>query len=277
MRRLFVFLGLITPLFAAVSPAMAAERIVAADGVATEIVYLLDAQDRIVGVDETSRFPEAAQALPQIGYFRRLSAEGVLSLTPDLLLASPHAGPPLALEQIGAAGVDVTVLPEVDTLDDLAPKILAIGAALDMSEEAERLADAIRGEIAGLRSHQPDGSEAPRVMFVLTIRDAAPLVAGTGTTSDEVIREAGALNAATFEGFKPMSREAVIAAAPDLVLMTDEHSAGLGGAAELLKRAEFALTPAGKDGRILTLPALTVLGIGPRTPDAILKLRAALP
>ncbi|MEM9060854.1 MAG: ABC transporter substrate-binding protein [Pseudomonadota bacterium] len=258
------------------TPAVSADRVAIADGVATEIVFLMNAADKIAGVDETSRYPLKAQSLPQIGYFRRLSAEGVLSLTPDLLLASPSAGPPVALDQIKNAGVDVVILPDVDTLDDVAPKIEAIGAALEMPAEAGAVASAFKAELAALRGSIPTRNPPPRVMFVLSIRDSAPLVAGTGTTSDEVIREAGAVNVATFEGFKPMSREAVIAAAPDLLLMTEEHSTTLGGIATVLTRPEFALTPAGEANRFLTLPALTVLGLGPRTPGAILKLREAL-
>lgn len=256
--------------------AAGAGRLAIADGVATEVVFLLEAQDRVVGVDETSRFPDAARELPQIGYFRRLSAEGVLSLNPDLLLAAPSAGPTVALEQIKSAGVEVVKLPEVDVLDDVAPKVLAIGAALGMTPRALDLAATIRADIRDLRANVPTWAVAPRVLFVLAIRESAPLVAGYGTTSDEIIREAGAINAASFEGFKPMSREAVIAAAPDLVLMTDEHSVALGGANSILKRPEFSLTPAGRSQRSLTLPALAVLGLGPRTPGAIRTLREAL-
>lgn len=255
---------------------LAADRVVTADGVATEIVYLLGAEDRLVGVDATSRFPEAARSLPQIGYFRALSAEGILSLAPDLLIASPSAGPPLVFRQLEAAGIAVVKMPEVEVLNDLAPKVTAVGAALGLSEKAAVVVRNLEADIAKIRATRPDAAAKPKVIFVLTVRDAAPLVAGRGTVPDEIIREAGAINVATFDGFKPISREVVIASAPDLLLMTDEHSATLGGPSTVLSRPDFALTPAGANKRFLTLPALTILGMGPRTPQSIRTLREAL-
>ena len=272
----FAFCTFFFALFFAPLSSSQADNVVVADGVATEVIFALGAQDRIVGVDETSRHPAAATLLPQIGYFRRLSAEGVLSLAPSMLLAAPSAGPPVALDQIKSAGVRIVTLPEVSTLDDIAPKITAVGNALGMRAKAQDLATSITTEISALRAAASKSNVKPRVIFVLAIRDSAPLVAGTNTTSHEIIKESGAVNVVSFEGFKPMSREAVIAAAPDLLLMTDEHSKKLGGIEKVLARPEFALTPAGRKNRSMTLPALTVLGLGPRSPESVLQLREAL-
>ncbi|MEM7191057.1 MAG: ABC transporter substrate-binding protein [Pseudomonadota bacterium] len=260
----------------ALPSAWAAEKLAVADGVATEVIYLLGAEDRLAAVDTTSTYPAAAKELPQIGYFRRLSAEGILSISPDLLIASPNAGPPVALDQVRSAGIEIAVMPDVGTLDDIAPKIEAVGAALSLDAKAAEIAEQVRAEIADLRATKPETDTPPRVMFVLTVRDGTPLVVGQKTPADEVIREAGAVNAADFDRYKPMSREAVIAAAPDLILMTAEHGEALADPNTLLERPEFALTPAGKNKRLLRLPALTVLGLGPRTPGSIRTLREAL-
>jgi len=246
-----------------------------ADGVATEIAYLLGAADQIVGVDQTSRYPAAAIEKPQLGYFRRLSAEGVLALTPDVLIASPYAGPPPVLEQLRSAGLTVAVAPDVRRLAELPRKATFVGEALGRTAEAAALAVELETEIAEIESSRPKTSTPTRVLFVLTIQDGAPLVAGDDTGPGEVIRAAGAENVAGFEGFKPMSKEAIVAAAPDLLLMTEEHSARLGGPAAVLTKPEFVLTPAGRERRALAVPALTVLGIGPRTPETVRKLRAA--
>ncbi|MEM1049251.1 MAG: ABC transporter substrate-binding protein [Pseudomonadota bacterium] len=258
------------------APAEAAERIAVADGVATEIVYLLGAEDRVVGVDQTSRFPPEAAEKPQLGYFRTLSAEGVLALSPDQMIVSPHAGPPSVLEQLRAAGIPIATAPDVNKLDDIAPKVRFVGRTLGLDAEAAALEKTIADEIAEIRRTVPDWPKAPKVLFVLTIQGGSPLVAGADTSPDEIIREAGAENAATFDGFKPMSQEAIVGAAPDMVMMTTEHAETLGGAAVVLQRPEFMLTPAGKTENSLTLPALTVLGIGPRSPASVRTLRDAL-
>ena len=82
-------------------------RIVVSGGSITEIIYALDAEDRIVAADRTSNYPAAALELPQIGYVRALSAEGVLSQSPTLLLGEDDSGPPEILDQLRAAGLPV--------------------------------------------------------------------------------------------------------------------------------------------------------------------------
>ena len=250
-------------------------RVAIAGGTATEIAWRLGAADRIVAVDQTSSFPAEAAAKPQLGYFRRLSAEGIIAVAPDLLLASAHAGPPAVLDQVRAAGIEVAVMPELTRLADIPGAARFVGDALGLPGPGAALADDLEAEIEAL-GETPAGPDAPRLLFVLTLSNGAPLVAGQGTAPDEVIRTAGAQNVATFDGFKPMSREAVIAAAPDLILLTAEHVETLGGAEALLTRPDFAETPAGRAGRSLALPALAVLGLGPRTPAAIRTLRDAL-
>jgi iron complex transport system substrate-binding protein len=252
------------------------ERVAIADGVATEIAYMLGAGDRIVALDATSSYPADAKEKPQLGYFRNLSAEGILALTPDLLLASPHAGPDVVLDQVRAAGVRIEQTPEVKTLADLPAKVPFVGEALGLEQQAADIAEKLESEIADLAGKRPDLADPPRVLFVISIQDGAPLAAGEGTAPDEVIEAAGGVNVATFDGFKPMNAEAVIAAAPDLLLMTSEHAETLGGAKAVLDRPEFALTPAGEAERSVALPALTVLGLGPRTPESIRQLRDAL-
>jgi len=280
MKMTNVFRVLSSIVLLATSASAVAEppaRVAIADGVATEIAYRLGAGDRIVGVDETSIYPPEAKEKPQLGYFRRLSAEGLLSLTPDLLIATPHAGPPAVLEQARSAGVDVVVTPDVLEVNGVPTKILVVGKALGLDAAAEALAAEVQAEIDALAASMPDRQEKPKVLFVLTVRNSAPLVAGTATGPDAVIRAAGGRNVAQFENYKPMAREEIAAAAPDLVVMTDEHSAPIGGVAAVLALPEFALTPAGQAGRGLTRPALTLLSLGPRTPATVAAIRAAFP
>ena len=97
------------------------------------------------------------------------------------------------------------------------------------------------------------------------------------TSASDIIELAGGTNvAASFEGWKPMNAEAIIAAAPDLILMTDAHSDRVGGIDAILKRPDIAQTPAGKSGNIVTMDAMLLLGFGPRTPTAVSQLVAIL-
>ncbi|MEM6971197.1 MAG: ABC transporter substrate-binding protein [Pseudomonadota bacterium] len=261
-------------------PAMADEtppRIVVAGGDLTEIVFALGAGDRVVGVDQTSNFPAAALEIEQIGYVRRISPEGVLSLSPDLLLAAHDAGPDVAMEQLAAAGVTIAKAPETPRAGDIADKIRFVGDAIGKSAEAEALAAQFAENLTTVQEKVAQLNEAPRVLFVLSIQGGSPLIGGAGTSADEMIALAGGVNAgAEIEGYKPMSREAILATRPDVVLMMSQHAERVGGPDKILSRPEIALTPAGQNGRAITMEGMLLLGFGPRTPDAVAELARAL-
>ena len=89
-----------------------ASAIVSVGGPVTEIIYALGEQDRLVGRDTTSVYPPEANDLPNVGYMRALSAEGVLSLSPDLILARSTSGPPVTLDQLAASSVPIVLVEE---------------------------------------------------------------------------------------------------------------------------------------------------------------------
>lgn len=252
-------------------------RVVVAGGDLTEIAASLGAGDRIVGVDSTSLHPPEMTARAQIGYVRQLAPEGVLALGPDLLIAAADAGPAAALDKLRAAGLRVEVAPEGTGAETVPAKIAFMGRVLGREGEAAALVAAHRAEMDRLAAAIAGVSARPRVLFVLSIQNGAPLVGGAGTSADAMIALAGAVNAAQgFDGYKPMSREAVIAAAPEVLLMMDGHAGRQGGIAAVLARPEMALTPAGRASRAIVMDGLLLLGFGPRTPEAVRRLAALL-
>lgn len=252
-------------------------RVVVAGGDLTEIVFALDGEDHLVGIDSTSTWPPQAQDLPQIGYVRRLSAEGILSLDPDLLIAAHDAGPNVALRQLRRAGVLVVQAPDVDGADGVVAKIGLVGEILNREDNAQALAAQFQADLAAVQAKVATLTRKPRVLFILSIAGNAPIVGGRDTGADDIIRLAGATNAAAaVSGYKPMGREAILAAQPDVLLMMDRHAETFGGATAILSRPEFALTPAGQAGHAVTMDGLLLLGFGPRTPQAVAQLVRAL-
>ncbi len=110
-------------------------RIVSVGGAITEIIYALGSENRIVGVDSSSLWPQQARSFPQIGYQRALSAEGILSLSPDLILATEDAGPLATLAQLKKVGVRLTVVPNKTTIDGILGKISAVAEAIGKKSE----------------------------------------------------------------------------------------------------------------------------------------------
>ena len=252
-------------------------RIVVAGGDLTEIVFALDSEDQLVGVDQTSTWPPQAQSLPQIGYVRRLSAEGILSLDPELLIAAHDAGPDLALQQLRRTGVLVVQAPDVDGIDGVMAKIALVGEVLNREDDAQALAAQFQADLAAVQAKVATLTRQPRVLFILSIAGNAPIVGGHDTAADDIIRLAGATNAAAaVSGYKPMGREAILAAQPDVLLMMSRHADTFGGADAILSRPEFALTAAGQAGHAVTMDGLLLLGFGPRTPQAVAQLVRAL-
>ncbi|WP_193171740.1 heme/hemin ABC transporter substrate-binding protein [Nisaea nitritireducens] len=271
--------SLLTVLLLASGAAGAAEpqRIISAGGDITEIIYQLGAGDRVIAVDSTSTFPAEAAGKEQIGYIRRLAAEGILSLQPDLLIAAHDAGPPPAVEQLKSAGLRVELAPKGDSLAGVQQKIRFVGDVLAMPEAAGTLAEQLETDMQGASEVARAVPENTRVIFVLNTRDGAPLVAGAGTAADAIIGLSGGVNAVTgFEGYKPMSQEAIISAAPDVLLMMSQTLDRIGGIDALLARPEFSLTPAGKNRRFVAMDGILMLTFGPRLPEAVRELATAL-
>lgn len=256
----------------------AAARVVGLGGTVTEIVVALGAGDRLVGRDTTSGYPPPVLALPDVGYLRQLSAEGVLSLSPDLMIAEADAGPPEVVAQLQSTGLGYVTLPQDWSADGVAARITTVGAALGREAEAARLAHDVSARLAETEA-KAQALPAPRkrVMFVLSLQGGRIMAAGQGTAADAVITMAGAENALQgFEGYKPVSDEAVQAAAPDVVLMMDRPGALDRPAAEVLALPAFAGSPAAQNGALLQMDGLRLLGFGPRLPDALADLQAAL-
>ncbi len=252
--------------------ASAPQRVVVAGGALTEIVYALGLEQRLVGVDTTSTYPESASALPNVGYLRSLGAEGVLSLHPDLLLAAGKAGPPTALKQIRAAQVPVERVETPYSREGVAAKIQAVAYALGAVEQGEALIRRYAADWQHTDAALTARSQAPRVLFVLA-HGSTLQVAGRATAADAVIRLAGALNAITeFEGYRPLTAESAVMVDPDVVLITTQGLAALGGNDALWKVPGLALTTAGKSRRLVAMEANYLLGFGPRLPQAVLDL-----
>lgn len=254
-------------------------RVVVAGGALTEIVYALGAQDRVIANDLTSLYPEAATKLPKIGYLRSLSAEGVLSLHPDLLLAGAEAGPPNVLSQIAAAGVPVKHFKHGYTAELVNDNIREVAAALRMPGDGARVSSRFKTDWLHAREEieQRWGiQKRPRVLFILGHTGNQVMVAGQDTAADAMLAYAGAENALRgFTGYRPLTAEAAVAAQPDVLLTTTAGPAsGDRGdpAATLLAQPGLANTPAGRARRVVSFDALYLLGFGPRLPQAVADL-----
>jgi iron complex transport system substrate-binding protein len=280
--RLGAVVALLTVLSAPVlaqdlHPFADSSRLVSIGGSLTEIIYALGEEGRLIARDQTAIYPPAAAELPDVGYMRRLAPEGVLSVGPSALLVIDGSGPPEALEVLAAAGVEYQTVPESFSAEGILTKVRAVGQALDVATEAEALATDLASALQAVAARTANVDQRKRVLFVLSTDGGKIQASGTDTAANGIIALAGAVNAISdYSGYKALTEEAIIAAAPDVVLMMDRGEDPAALDAELFGNPAIALTPAGRDHAIIRLEGSYLLGFGPRTADAVSDLVDAL-
>lgn len=272
LRVLAIALALV-----AATRAQAADRVVAVGGALTEIVYALGAADLLVGVDTTSQYPAAARTLPQVGYMRQLSAEGVLSLSPTLLLITEEAGPPAVLRQLQVAGLRAVLLPGGYQPGAVRARIEGVAKAVGQEARGQALAARVDQDVARI-AEALRGAREPRVLFLMTgTGGGTPLASGGRTAADALITLSGGINAVTaYDGYKPLTPESALAADPDFILVPAHAIDALGGVKALAAMPGLKDTRAVRENRIVAMDMLTMLGFGPRIAVAMRQLAAAL-
>ena len=266
-RKLLIFVTLMV-LGSLSSTFSFAQRVVSIGGTVTEIVYLLGADKQLVASDTSSIYPDKANQMSKVGYQRTLSAEGVLSVHPELLLITPSAGPAKVLQQLKDTGVKIVTIDSPDTKQGIFDKVSQVAHALDQEIAGKQAIDSIKQAFDELAIPESWKKRPPRLLFVLQM-GGAPMVAGQGTAPDALFHLAGAINAVnTINGYKALTPEAILLAQPDAIVVTQQGLTRAGEQA-IWSLPGMASTPAAKAQRLISLDALLALGLGPRTPQAI--------
>ncbi|MBR1224120.1 MULTISPECIES: hemin ABC transporter substrate-binding protein [unclassified Bradyrhizobium] len=252
-------------------------RIVSIGGAITEILYALGFEDRLAGVDATSLYPTSAlRDKPNVGYMRQLSAEGVLGLNPSLVLAVQGSGPKETMDVLEAAKVPLVLVPETFSEQGLLDKIKLVGHAMGADARAECLTAAVSGDLAQLRALRAKVTKPVRVMFVMSLLNGRAMAAGQKTAANEIIALAGGVNAIdSYEGYKIINDEAIVAARPDVVLSIQRSKDSLEAEAVYVHPA-FAMTPVVTNKAFISMEGLYLLGFGPRTAAAARDLSVKL-
>lgn len=255
-----------------------AQRIVAVGGSVTEIVYALGQGDRLVARDTTSVYPPEALELPDVGYVRRLSPEGVLSVDPDLILTEEGAGPPEALALLSESRIPVEQIPMGFDRAAVLAKIEAVAQVLEVPEQGAALAQQVGAEIdTALSQAEAAGLSGKRVLFVLSAQGGRIMAAGSNTAAAGIITMAGAQNAVQgIEGYKPLTDEALLTASPDVILLMDSMGPRAVKDEDLFANPALLATPAGQARAVLRMEPLQLLGFSVRTGQAISDLARQL-
>ncbi len=255
------------------------QRWVSAGGALSEWVTELGGESKLVGVDTTSQYPVSLKALPSIGYQRQLSAEGILSLRPEVLVGTEEMGPPPVLAQVRSAGVRVEMFSAQPDLPTLKGNLQHLGKLLGDEPRANQLFTGYEQALAEQQrwvAKAQSTQKAPGVLLLIGHAGGKPLIAGKDTAGDWVLRQAGGHNLATHTGYKPFSVESLAGLSPDVLVFADRALTGDAARTVLFKENPLlASTPAARSGRVFELdPTLLVGGLGPRLPQSLVTLSA---
>lgn len=258
-------------------------RIVTADlyGTLGEIVFTLGLGDHVVGRDTSMGFSQADDVPVITPGGHDLNAEAILELDPTLVLTDASIGPPEVQQQLRDTGIPVVFFSDSRTLNGVGDQIEAVAGVLGVPDVGERLVNRVTGEVTHALSLAPADADPLRATF-LYIRGTAGvyLMSGPGSGADSLIEAIGAVDVGTDIGldqpFTPLTSEALIDAAPDVIIMMTAGLESVGGVDGLLEIPGVAQTPAGQNQRIIDMNDSDLLNFGPRSGETIRALAEAV-
>ena len=249
------------------------QRIVSLNGNISEMLCALGLEQQIVGVDITSNYPASLQSKPKVGHNRSISAEGVMSLQPTLVLGVDNQLNPALIEQLQAVKAKTGIFRQDLSVQGVRALLDGVAAATGTTEKAVAVRQQFDKEMAAIKTQPID----KKILFIYARGAGTMMVSGTGTSVDKVIGLTGAKNAVTgFADFKPLTAEALVAANPDVILLFDSGLKSLGGIDGLMKVPGIAQTPAGQHKRVIEMDGELLSGFGLRLPQAIKELQAKI-
>ena len=275
MRLIVLILLLsISNAYAICEQSMSRSKIVVAGGSITEIVYFLGMEDKLVGVDITSNFPKEAKKLKSIGYLRNLSIEGILSLSPGLVLAEEDIGPPIIVNQLRKTSIDLRIIKEKNNLNGIHNKIVCISKILNTSLDENEDYVELQKKLYRVRNLKKINSKKiKKILLILMMRGSSPVVAGKNTSGQGFIEMIGHENSMkNLNGWKPVSSEEIIKKNPDYIIITKRAFKSFSSLDQFLSIPGISSTLAAKKKNIIVKDGMSMLGFGPRTINVALDI-----
>lgn len=241
-----------------------AQRIVSLAPSITESLFAIGAGDRIAGITTYCNYPPAAASKPRVGGMTTPSIESIVALHPDLVLVSMEGNLHDDFTRLMDLRIPVAVS-NPRTLDGIFRSLTILGRLTGTTDSASHLIAALRQRVDTVL--RGNGTQPVRTLLFVSLQ---PLIAtGAGTFIDELVRQAGGVNLAaqTSLTYPTLSREAVIAYDPDVLLVMSDVVSSTDAVTALYP--EWTRLTAVRAGRIYRLDADRISRPGPRAVDGL--------
>lgn len=207
--------ALLTPVVLFAQP----KRIVSATPSVTEMLFALGLGDRVVGVTEHCRYPEAARRLPKIGTYMNPNSEAIAALRPDLVVIqkNPYL-PPAALERLKLRALEL----HYDSVAEVYRGIGQLSAAAGVPERGAALVAKLKAELAAVERATAGRARRSAAFFVARQPDSTQGLIAVGSASylRELIEIAGGRNVFgdAAAAYPKIPLEELIARNPDVII-----------------------------------------------------------
>lgn len=208
-----------------------AQRIISLSPALTKQLYLLEASASVVGITSYCPQPENAPPIEQIGSVVDPSLERILQLKPDLIVSTPLASR-RRMATLDALGIRIVEFPPAESFAHIGNQFVQLGELAGKGDLARRIMRDAREQINDLATMKSSRQSTPSVFIQIGTKPLA--TAGPDSFLNDLIEMAGGSNIVADSTFRIYSREAVLAANPDCILIA---TMGLGGESE---RAQWA-------------------------------------
>jgi iron complex transport system substrate-binding protein len=247
-------------------------KIVSLNGTISEILVDLGFEENIVGVDVASNYPASLQEKPKVGHSRQLSAEGILALAPDVVIATSEDIKPELAQQIRSTGVKLLLFDHHFSPNGTKELIRSMADSLDRGKKGDSILVALQSDLEKVEAIEKKEPK-PKVLFIYARGTGTMMVAGKNTQVEKMIELAGGVNAVDdFTEFRPLTAEALVAANPDVILLFDSGLSSLGGVDGLLEVQGIRQTNAGKNKKFVEMEGQFLTGFSQRLGKAVEEL-----
>lgn len=245
-------------------------RIISIGGAITETIAALGLESNIIAIDQTSTYPPAVSEKVQLGFRNSISAESIIALEADIIIAGKENIENALVESLRQMGQEVHVIEQTFSLEGSHALISELGKLLGRQEKAQALREALQESMDAI---SPIDNK-PKALFIYARGKGAMQVSGQGTSAHAFMEISGFENAMqNISQFKPLTPEALIAADPEVLIFFESGWQSLGGADGVLEIPGIAQTKAGNSRNFVTMDGLKMLSFSTRLPEAILELR----
>ena len=251
------------------------KRVVSMAPNVTEMLFAIGLDDEIIGVTDFCDYPDAAREKPKIGGYYNPSIEMILSLAPDLIIATPDGYSKERIERLDQSGISVFLV-NPQKIDEVLETMLTLGRITGKDDVARRVVEDLRARVEAVREKVSSIPVEKRPKVFYEIGHDPLITAGPGNFVNSLISAAGGINIA---GDAPTdwprySIEAVIMKAPDVIITAPHVASGEDTTtdADTSVWQKYKTIPAARNGRIYPVNPNILLRSGPRIVDGLEEL-----